>query len=541
MIRSYDTLEEGVSETLSESWTIPKSAEDLGKKGPKATYAMTKNRGIVLANGVEEGTWRMRWEISGITDITADKEDMKDSSGLRMVRKSYSNNEFAVDVNDFINSQKDINSYSYSEFASGNKAQVLFYNNGTTGDRIVDPTIVTSNIARGWADSSIRNVFYNGTNFFVFYDKGSTSVFAKGASTIANLASATEQTVINAEVNGTTPLWNMYMVNDTKFDIVYNLAAAATSAVVRTCTVSDTTISCASASATRVGTSNAKGTIAITRTPSGDRIWIAFGSDVVYANQTGDSNNIMTWTNPDLFLGSIFIGVTLVPYNSSDKVLVVTQSNRAGQNDDGVYYMVCLSTDTTACTTPGTHISTFTPTAANAGNAVQISDTDFRYIFVDGSATTNLIEAQFDGSTTWAFTTTIDSAGGQTNPSLFYDSQENIEYAFYADSATPKSIQRYRKPTAATYSTAWDSKTDVDNGESDDNSLPVTQMHEPPLGATQTRTPRELTWCWRNANTTNFDVVCANLNLAAVSGPTLDQLMRHGNWFSNGVGQTFTF
>ncbi|GEM_PF-3462261 len=516
LVRTYSTTEEGIAESLTETWNIPKEAEDLAAKGPKATYSMTKNRGIILTKGVYEGTWRMRWAISGITDITADSSDIKDADGWPIRKKSYANNSFSIDVDDFDNIQNDINAFSFSEIAANNKAEILFFKNGTTGNRVVDPTVVAT-VAQAWIHNKQRNIFYNGTNWFVFYNKGSTSLFVRSASTITGLSSAGETTVLNAVMASNTE-WDVYMVNDAKFDVGY--IDANSDAVVKTCTIaSGTTVDCTTIAASAAYATTAV-TITITRTPSADRIWIVYTTasvtDWLSADQTGNSNGISTWTRRQSQGGTPVNENTLIPYNSSDQVLGIYQKNPGGTNSDGISSRNIDSLGNTGTVDDVQVGATALSLATHFGNGVRISDTDFRFAYVDASATNQLIEAQFDGDATWTITEVIDAGGGQTNPSLFYDSQENVEYAFYADSGTPTSIQRYHKPTAGTYSTNWDTKTDVDAGEADNNSLPVTQMHEPPLGATQTRVPRELSWCWRNVNSSNFDVVCANLNLAAV-------------------------
>lgn len=532
-IKTYSTDEEGIVEIFKEEWHVPKEAEDLASKGPKATYSMSKNRGIVLNQGVQEGTWRMRWSISGISDITKDKSDIKDDENKPPRRKEYK--EFAIDVEDFdkLFTSPD---FSFSELAVGKKAEILFYKNGTTDERIIDPTLIVDNTASLWTDNHQRNVFYNGSVYCVFYDKNSTSLFAKCGDTLANMAAASEQTVLNALKTAPASSWDIYMVNDTKFDIGYEDNAGAGQMNATTCSLTGSTISCSAESATSAQSNMNE--VAIGRTGS-DRIWMYGGtsSDVISADQTGDSNNITSWTleDNDLTTGQS-VTPLLIPYQSSDKILVVGEENRATAAQEGLYYGTCLQSDSTSCAVYANIVLFSNPTVDHLGNGIRISDTDFRIVYVNAS-NSDVIEAKFDGTSTWTAAHATISTGTYKNPSIFYDRLSDVGYVVYADSADDI---WYRSKTCMSgvgcTEGTWGAETNADGNEAGANTFPVTQMMEPPVGSTRVGA-RNFPWCYRSADT-NFDLICDSINL----WPATEEIMRHGKWFDDvGVERKFTF
>ena len=551
LVKTYETFEEGVEEALTETWTIPKSAEKFAQKGPKAEYEMTKNRGIVQDGNIQEGTWRMRWAISGISDITSDSTDIKDSEGWPIRTKEYLNGLIKVDVNDFDN-QFTTPMYTFSEVGANNKAEILFFKDGTTGDRIIDPTIVTENISDVWEIySNHRPIFYNGSNFCVTYTKSTTDSFAKCASTIAGLASASEQTILTNQHWNQSPV-DVFPVDDTKFDLAYTGAVATTcnsnlAFCVNTCTISGTTITCNKEFLHDPASGNTGG-FNIVRTGS-DRIWVVhtreglsqgMETNIYSANETGDTDGLTGFTQEQSVATTFQRKAVLIPYESSDKVLAVWQNDPGGSNSDGLYYATCLQSDA-SCSSATRWLALTTPGDINVGNGFRISDTDFRYVYVDANG--DVIEAKFDGSSTWTTAHATVHTGTDENPTMFYDRTGNQSYVLYEDSADDIF---YHLKTCSSNSgcteSSWGAQVNADNDESDANTFPVTQMIEAPMDSSRT-SPLEFMWCYRNANSTNFDIVCGSVNLAAAdSGPTLDQIMRHGKWWNtSGVRQAFTF
>ncbi|OGH47036.1 MAG: hypothetical protein A3A51_04645 [Candidatus Levybacteria bacterium RIFCSPLOWO2_01_FULL_39_10] len=529
LVKTYSTTEEGIAEAFTETWTIPDSVEEFAEKGPKAEYQMSKNRGIVTTKGVEEGTWRMRWEISGISDITSDSTDIKDSEGWPIRTKEYLNGLIKVDVNDFDTIQNDANAYTFSEVGANNKAEILFFKDGTTGDRIVDPTIVSTLIPIAWENDTQKNVFYNGSNFFVIYHKGSTTIYSKAASTIAGLAGATENSIITDK--SSPNIFEIYVVNDSKLDIAYYNTSS--TIYVRTCSISGTSISCGDPSVEKE--SNTVTDIEITRTASANRIWLSEHDGIFSAGQTGDANNITSWTteNGDLATGNE--DSSLIPFSGEDSILMIIDNDGGGTNNDALNYGDC--TAGSACTT-GIVSALDNPDATKVGNLIRISDTDFRFVYVDNNS--DVIEAKYNG-TSWTAAHATVHTGTDQSPVMFYDRTGNQSYVLYEDSADDIFYQlKTCTSNSGCSESAWGAQVNADNDESDANSFPVTQMHEAPDGSSRT-SPREFPWCYLNANSTNFDIVCGSVNLAA-GGPTLEQTMRHGKWWNaSGVRQAFTF
>ncbi len=375
--------------------------------------------------------------------------------------------------------------------------------------------VAVTNIPTAWIHNKQRIVQYNGTNFFIFYSKGSTEIYSRSASTIAGLASASEVLLTGGHVLANSD-WDVYWIDDTKFDIVYQDSTTTTQFKVLTCPItSGTTIGTCTGPATGTATT-APGSMTIIRTPSANRIWVAVrrgttGAIEVYdATTTGDAASGMAFTKVGGGSGNLVSYISMVAYGLSDKVIAVVQNNGTNNSTKDIESQICT---TASCT--GVNVVPATAFGTNLtkmGNLIRISDTDFRFVYVDISTPSNLKEAKFDGNTTWtAIFATIDSGGGQKNPSLFYDRTSGDEYVFYADSSTPNHIQRYYKLSGSSWGVT---KTEVDTGEATANSFPITQMHEAPTGSSRT-VPRELPWCYRNANGSNFNIVCGDLTLAS--------------------------
>jgi len=367
-------------------------------------------------------------------------------------------------------------------------------------------TTVLSNTSNLWGDNR-SNVFFNGSNYFVVYDKGSTTLFARGASTVAGLSSASEQTLLTTS---DSTIWNMVVGSDSKIHIAYS--GTATTVRVKTCSISGITFNCSAAPSAAVTKLSGVG-YTVTYNAFSDRIWLVVRTSntdqsVLSANQTGDAVNITGWTTE----GSIATGGssnrTISAYGQSDKVLLVYANNTGTAATTGFFSIVC--TRSSACTSSSTIIAGST-TYASAGISISArkSDTDFRFVFVDTGVTPNIIKEYQWNASSWSFVESIDSVGGQTSPTVKYDRIAGNMYLFYADNASPARIQQYTKPSGGT----WGSKTQVDGGESTANSRPAMNVYEPPEGSTR-QTPRELFFGYRTANGTNFDLKVDSTNLA---------------------------
>ena len=337
--------------------------------------------------------------------------------------------------------------------------------------------------------------------------------------------------VVNAQLTIPNP------VNVPTVDIGYLISGGTDDLVVKTCTISGTTVTCGDqTTALNVVIES----VSLARTPSAGRIWVAAGGRVYEANQTGDATSSTTWTARHGTVPTSPDEDDVTPYGVSDKILVISDHNPGGTKSDGLQYTTCTSGR--SCNNYSTFVSIASPDQSFVGAGFRISDTDFRFSYKD--ANFDVFEAKFDGSSTWTATYATIFAGTSTDdPNLFYDRIGDQAYALYTElDGTPRGVWYHLKTCVSGSGCSegsWGAQTDADNDESDGNVTPITQMHEPPTGSSRT-TPREFTWCYKNDNSSNWDVVCGNLNLAA-GGPTLEQTMRHGKWLVDGVENAFTF
>ena len=143
-------------------------------------------------------------------------------------------------------------------------------------------TTVASNVSPGWSNNRKTVVFYNGTRFFLLYSKGGSDLYYQ--SSTDNVTWSGESTLIG----GASERFNIYLVSDTKFDLVYHGSPNAT--YVRTCTIAGATITAGSASTVE---GIAHNSLAVARSGAGDRIYVVgmfLGFLRVYsADQTGDA------------------------------------------------------------------------------------------------------------------------------------------------------------------------------------------------------------------------------------------------------------
>ena len=98
-------------------------------------------------------------------------------------------------------------------------------------------TSVVSNVTPGWSNSRKRVVFNNGSYFFLLYTDGNGNI--KYASSADNFTWPTSGTLLSDQKT-TEAAFDIYLVNDAKFDLAYHTSADETLA--RTCTISGATI-----------------------------------------------------------------------------------------------------------------------------------------------------------------------------------------------------------------------------------------------------------------------------------------------------------
>ena len=355
-----------------------------------------------------------------------------------------------------------------------------------------------SNVSPGWSKHKHRAVFYNGSRFFLIYSKGDTSLYYK--SSTDNVTWSGESTLMSSTASN---VFDIYLVSDSKFDLVYKNAMNYHYVV--TCTISGGTITAGSSSSTWLSSVVSPEVVAA-RSGSGDRIYVACAAGdrlrIYSANQTGDAENITSWTT-EIDAKESPEDIAMVPYQNSDKVLLINSEYKFG----GIY----SQTITHGSGRIEVEIGNFS-NIPDFSSPVRILDTDFRVIVRPPAAA--MEEWKFNGSTWSQVDANIDpdNETDQGTPSLFYDRISGDMYAFSIDT-TDDNVERHKKPSGG----SWQAEEVVDDGEATAHTLPITQMHEPPYGSSRT-VPRELVWAYRVYNDPNYDLKVGNLNLATITG-----------------------
>jgi hypothetical protein len=365
------------------------------------------------------------------------------------------------------------------------------------------PTYSTavSSVDPGWQNNRKHAVFYNGSRFFLLYSKGDGSIYYKSSPDNVDWSSPGESTL--AGITGAnTGLFDIYLVNDAKFDLVY-WRSTNQNRYVNTCTISGATITCG---ASPVGINGTISKVAVARSGAGNRIYVVAtnGSDlwVAAANNTGDAANVTAFPN-EVTLSSVDpTAVAIVPYQGADEVLVVYTKNLGGSGSDGVYSRVITSGGGA-----GTEeeVNASFDSLPDFSSPVRISDTDFRIIVKPPGAT--LQEYQWN-DTSWSSVETVDTETDQETPSLFYDRISGDMYAFSVDTSLDD-VERHYKPNGG----SWQAEEVADDGEATAHSYPITQVHEPPPLSVRVA-PRELVWAYRVVNGADYDLKVGNLNIA---------------------------
>ncbi|MGD9034531.1 MAG: DUF2341 domain-containing protein, partial [Desulfobacteraceae bacterium] len=367
-------------------------------------------------------------------------------------------------------------------------------------------TTVVPLVDPGWQNNRKHAVFYNGSRYFLLYSKGDGLIYYKSSPDNVDWASAGESTLSGID-NAT--LFDIYLVNDTKFDLVYYRSTNQTR-YVRTCTISDAAITVGNPS---VGITNTLTMLAVARSGAGDRIYtIASNGANLYvsaANNTGDAENVTAFPSPVNESNVDPTAVAIVPYQGTDEVLVVYTKNMGGSNADGVFSRVVTSGS------GGTEVevSDFN-SLPDFSSPVSLSDTDFRIIIKN--PTSGAMEEWQWNDTSWTqIDANIDPDGetDHSSPSLFYDRISGDMYAFSMDS----NVERHRKPNGGSWLTEEDVDGDAGVGF---YSYPITQMHEPPYGSSRTCT--ELVWAFRETSGTEYNLEVGSQTLISCD-PSFNQ------------------
>lgn len=90
-------------------------------------------------------------------------------------------------------------------------------------------TAVSNVTSPGWSNNRFRVVFYNGSRYFLLYTKGDGTIYYK--SSTDNVTWTGESTVIT----GASNVFNIYLVDDGKFDLAY--FGSPNSTYAKTCTI----------------------------------------------------------------------------------------------------------------------------------------------------------------------------------------------------------------------------------------------------------------------------------------------------------------
>ncbi|MGD8706783.1 MAG: hypothetical protein PVI84_14840, partial [Syntrophobacterales bacterium] len=356
-------------------------------------------------------------------------------------------------------------------------------------------SVPVNSVNPGWSYHRKRVVFYDGNRFFLLYSKGGADANIYYQSTVDNVAWSGEATLNGISASS---VFDIYLVSDTKFDLVYKSGSNAHSAA--TCTISGATITCGSPSANWL-TAVASTELVVARSGTGDRIYVATGAGdtlrIYSADQAGDAENVTSWTEEHSAKDSPE-DIAMVPYQNSDEVLLLCSEYKF----DRVYAYV-VTRDSGAADTECVDYSS-TP---DISSPVSLSDldNDFRFIILQPSGA--MEEWKWDGSSCTQVDANIDpdNETDHSSPSLYYDRISGDMYAFSMDS----NVERHYKPSGGSWQTEEDVDGDVGIGF---YSNPITQMHDPPYGSS--RTWSALVWAFRVESGTEYNLKVGTLTFA---------------------------
>ena len=289
----------------------------------------------------------------------------------------------------------------------------------------------------GWTHSKQRVVLFNGQRIFIVYSAGGATI--SYTSSVDNVTWETSADISGIFKAGSQDEFDIYVVNDTKFDLVYTDDLSGMNDItVRTCTMSGTTITCDSGDVV-VGNTTRE-SVAITRTPSADRMYVATQDsgelEVWSADDTGDAAGVTGWTDDiggaESQVDKAGGKVALTPYNDTDEVLVLYEKDPGGTGSDGLYSRVV------APGSAGTATGEIAATGGlvQMGNAVRVTDTDFRLAFrAADTASSSAIQEYKWNDVSWASVDTDIDTGesDHRDQSIAYDRNTDTLYYFSRD------------------------------------------------------------------------------------------------------------
>lgn len=571
MVRTYATTEEGIAEVLTETWTIPPLTDGQGSKSIKVTYSMTKNRGIVVINGVNEGTWRLKWLLSGIAEITSNNTNILTAAGTPIPNKYYPTSIFLIDVFDFVNSVS-ATDFTYSEVATNNKAEILFFNNGTTGNRLIDPqvtvdaTLDNTNPAK-FNNTSSNTVFISDQTGYVFFPDGTSTTTSRCVYRKTTNAGANWNDPVNVDdATGTDCIrvvvwYDRWTPGDTTGNTIHIISSEHGAddlwyaALNTTNDNLSTPTAISTDKANSLVSSGISSFLALTKGTDGD----------LYAgvHDSGAADSDTSWVKK--CSATCTTGTNWSDISSGLGLREHTGTSNTDANDDELLLMplasgniLAIRFDTGANTLDS---KVFTDSGSTwDGSWASIDASVIDPTLYDGALGATLDKddnkiylayaADFDNTTedddirtavysggSWTAKAAVQTNGPiLTGVKIAYDENTNDVYTVYdrrAAGGSGSTLQVYWKKSTDGM-TSWGDESSAVSGSGDDvYGLNVNIMSDERL---------YVNWVELNGASDNTLEGDTFANLTPSSGPTLGQLMRHGKWFnSSGAEQPFTF
>lgn len=240
-------------------------------------------------------------------------------------------------------------------------------------------------------------------------------------------------------------------------------------------------------------------------------------------------NNVSSTSNTN----SNVYGVIVSLNTTSDMYLIF---NRAGSNVEGCRWDNDHSggarwenSSDQACPTNVDSIGTGITGLDKTLSATTDSEKDVHAIWIDNNSYVQ--HKKYDESVpSWGSATRVDngSAVANTYPTISFDSTGNNLYTLYIRDSV-------------IYYNLWAQGSSPNSANETTPSNPSwTPGTNPSYLTSNYADPGKIFAKWTSGSAAPYTVNWNSLTIAA-SGPTLDQLLRHGAWFSSGVKQPFTF
>ncbi|MEE8404772.1 MAG: putative Ig domain-containing protein, partial [candidate division Zixibacteria bacterium] len=385
-------------------------------------------------------------------------------------------------------------------------------------------TLVVSNVPVGFFGSTQYLTHYDGTNFYLFYERNDANLYWQSSSD--NVTWSGEDTLSPSGRQAVVG-WDIWWEDDSTATLIVGDSIANTVTFHKIAISGGSTITLSGAETLGAGDFSDFKQLAVTM--AGNTVFGVSkraGNNLLFKrNTTGYPDGSGTYTT--LGVGgfpSLNDNLTVIPYSDTAKVLVVRAVDRGGVNNDGWESFTWDGTSSTPSVIMFKLNASINNERGVAG--VRVSDTDFRAIIAsDGATAGTLTEWQWDGSSASWTSTVIDATNtSYKQPAMMREPATGDLYVFaQASGETNTPIYRYKN----TGGSSWGTRVRVDDSETADHSIPVTQASEPPQAADSSRVPRELVWGYRVANGVNFDLKVGNLQLES-SGinlpPVLDPI-----------------